>query len=337
METPKFHGAQVLYLGDKTAIVEKIDGSSISIIEDTGAQHTLSYPSSFFRTESNKQFLETKSKKLRKQLRKDTEGKICQRCGAYSISLHKVNDTHICKECIEKEKRDYAVCAFCRKKSLRNIGGKDCLERFICNSCAEKRSKSKMVDFITPGIKPILYIINRLPTSCKNANHKIESIRAKVLVISDIAKIRVPQEIDILYCNTCHSFMCFFGDLELYTKRFGKVLLEKRPRNEYPEYLLQYRRKISRHYSEDTLLSRWGYIAQEGKQSGFERRAILSTIMDYDKYKKPEIISLLNYFLDDRGYKCPHAAPLWREDLEFVHQYDVDEPFIDLTEFSKEE
>lgn len=62
----------MLYLGNKNAIVDKIDGSYISIIEDNGSPHTLVYPSAFFKTETTKQFLETNSKNLRKQLRKDT-------------------------------------------------------------------------------------------------------------------------------------------------------------------------------------------------------------------------------------------------------------------------
>lgn len=330
METPKFHGVQVLYLGNKNAIVDKIEGSHIFIIEDGGTPHTLSYPSSFFKTESRKQFLETKSKKLRKQLRKETEGKICQRCGAYSISLQKVNDNLICKECIEKEKRDFALCSHCQKKTVRSDGGKDCLGRFICNKCD---NKIKRINFIIPGIYPIITVINRIPTHCKNANHCIESVRAKVLFLNGTTGARVPHEIDLLFCNDCKAYMCFSRDFELYKKRFGKLLLEVRFKNEYSDYLMQYRH-IDRHYAPDTILSRWGYIAQNGKQSSFERRAILSTIMDYDKYKKPEIISILNSFLDNRGYRCPHAAPLWREDLEFVHQYDVDEPFVDLTKYS---
>ena len=44
-------------------------------------------------------------------------------------------------------------------------------------------------------------------------------------------------------------------------------------------------------------------------------------MIDSGKYSKYEIKGVLSRFIKQRGEICPNAANIWREDLEFVNNY----------------
>ena len=333
-----YHGLNIIYLDDKKAIIDSINGNHINILVEGGESLTLSYPSAFYKTENYRQFLYTEDNQLREKLEKDTKGHICTRCGSYSsYVLQPTNHILICEKCIETEKREYATCCKCHQEAKLSTGGKNCIEEFLCQKCYDRYKSLDQINLVTQGIRPKVTMINRYPLHCKNNGHTVKSVRARVLFYKENAGKRTPHEIDLVYCEECDSFMCYLRDYQKYTDRFGTMLLEHPFKREYLEtlspYYIDYFKRITRNYADDTLLSRWGYIAQDSKQSDGERRAILASIIDYDINAKPEILSILHNFMDYRGDRCYKAYPIWQMDLEFVHNYNAKDPFIDLTEY----
>lgn len=82
-------------------------------------------------------------------------------------------------------------------------------------------------------------------------------------------------------------------------------------------------------YANDTILSRYGYTAKENALTNKERQCILSYIIENKIADKGELKSILSSFINLRGDRCYKAESIWREDLKFLNEYNInDNKFI---------
>ena len=197
----------------------------------------------------------------------------------------------------------------------------------FCAGC--KALYDNNIKDLLPGTnsKPIITVNFESPTRCRYYDHNIENVLANVLFLDD-GEI-VPHIIDMSYCPTCNRFYIFNNVLLHYEEKYGKLLIER-----VYQYWNTNRYHIPYEYAPDTILSRWGYCAQEGKQCQSERRAILACMMSYNRDYKEEIKAILNHFINTRK-DCYKAIPIWTSDLIYVCEFDIDQAFLNLTKWQK--
>lgn len=124
-------------------------------------------------------------------------------------------------------------------------------------------------------------------------------------------------EIDVQHCTRCGNYFIDKESLALYEHRYGLLSIIKRhiTGNETEAW-----GRSSITYKENTVLSRNGYSTSLYTH---ERRAILVGIMRRG-VSKAEIKDVLSRFISQRSERCPDAASVWRADLEFVNDYELD-------------
>ncbi len=310
----------------RPAKVKRIEGSLIKIMEDDGTTHNLSFPSCFFKNNKGPHMIACGSN-ISLRVKEETKDHVCELCGEYeSYVITKTNGRLLCKKCIEQTKEEYERCFQCGNTSAKKAGRFNDAGLFFCNSCYEKRQKRRVIDIYNHEFEPYITINLREPVSCKSHYEEVENVRGLVKFSNNSV-----HEMDLLYCKSCNRIICLFNILQIYEDRFGTCVFERRFGEDVKEYFKSFKRSDN-NYADDTLLSRWGYIAQLEKQTTAERRLILRYILSAEKNNKKEIISILNRFINTRGERCRYALPLWREDLLFVSDFDVGESVIDLTD-----
>lgn len=141
-------------------------------------------------------------------------------------------------------------------------------------------------------------------------------------VIADIGCILNKYDtyqIDIQFCKSCKRYFVDEQSLRVYEKKWGPLLFERIKESGNSEYFTEFS------YAEDTVLSRYGYSAQQGSTlSKKERQGILTFLIESGISNKSEIKTILSKFIDLRGGRCYMAVPIWREDLFFVNQYNIE-------------
>ena len=143
-----------------------------------------------------------------------------------------------------------------------------------------------------------------------------EPVRARVACLSPNGIVSY-QTIELFYSYDDRQYGILSNALAEYEKRFGRLLMQITRRNASSKDDLFGNGYT---YQEDTVLSRWGYIAQEEKMRTAERQAILRYLIDNEITTKSEIAEILNHFIDTRA-RCIWACRIWAQDLEYVLEY----------------
>lgn len=327
-----FRGVKVIHVG-KEAVIKKIETNRVYIVENdmnNKTEYELVFPDAFFETESNKRFLVTEDRRLLLELSRLSNEKTCNSCGKYipqySLKIGNYSKKKLCESCFEIEEKKHQRCSRCNNISLIENGGRDCVGAFLCKSCYEKRIRHKQINLISRSVNPVLIVSQKKPVKYQKC--KLQLFRARVLFVKD--NRLEPHEVDLFYCQDYNVYICYFTMLYSYQEKFGTLLMDKQ--FEFNSgFVASWLNKCDRDYNPDSLLSRWGYVAQLDKQTTEERRIILKCILNYNETYKAQIVGLLNSFIENRD-RCQYAIPLWKSDLDFVLAYNVGEPFVDLTD-----
>ena len=328
-----FRNVHVKYLNEKEAVIESIDHGIITIVELSGEKHKLSYPDAFFvfnnGFQKRRQFLSTNDKRLNRQLREETRGRICSRCGSLNNRLYTWDERKdLCIECLNELNNLYVKCSWCSRRVKRDSCGTDSLKQLICPLCYTQFLNSKDEDLTLPKSAPSVSVYIKTPVNCSRNHHRFRCIKAKVLFFNGV--VCTPQIVDLLYCFHCNKYFIYITMLNSYEEKYGRMLVEHNFSDEL-KISSDWSLRFDYDLNPDSLLSRWGYIAQQSKQSDKERRAILKAIIHLVPGGKEEILRLLNGFIFHRSERCMYAAPLWKKDLDFVLGIDNDEPLFDFT------
>lgn len=143
----------------------------------------------------------------------------------------------------------------------------------------------------------------------------IENICGLVQTADDPRRI---VEIDIQHCKHCGSYFIDQQSLIEYERRYGTLRISKHHITGNEEYSNP-RGQIT--YKENTILSRYGYSTSLYTS---ERRRILVHLLESGKSSKAEIKDILTRFISQRSERCPDAAVVWANDLEFVNDYGIE-------------
>jgi len=123
-------------------------------------------------------------------------------------------------------------------------------------------------------------------------------------------------EIDLQRSTRCRAFFMDKQSLDIYEKKYGQLEITTITPLQYMHRPAE---RNDSFYAPDSILSRHGYSTDKPQEV---RRRILMFMMN-NGIKKAEIKDKLTEFIEFRGYRCYMAAPIWREDLQFVNDYNI--------------
>lgn len=243
---------------------------------------------------------------------KSESDKICINCKTYDPEGSSCDDGFLCKSCL----KTYKKCPQCSTyvKSLHlGLDGEQ-----YCYHCLNDKYPPMSASFLDLKHIPTLHIRIAFPYDCTHS-HELFNVTAKVATI--ILGGYAIATINLYYCKNCDKFLITAKMFEDYEKRFGHICL---PRN-YPDAT---RFNNLHGFQADTILSRWGYSTTLPTPT---RHSILVLMMNSNSRYKADISSILSVFATKRTWQ-PQAQAIWKEDLKFVDNYNLEnQTFIDLT------
>ena len=179
---------------------------------------------------------------------------------------------------------------------------------FISEKSLEER---RIVDFTTDD--KIIHIYSHNIACRENKKHVLEIVRAKILFYRKLALKDVFMEVE--YCSNCRKYFISKKILKRYEEKYGVLLFPRKDctiirDNEY-------------YFATDTILSRWGYIAQLEKQNSNTRRAIINFLLETKKASKMELMKILSGFIEYRWH-CTKAIQIWKDDYDYIEKYNIE-------------
>lgn len=166
-----------------------------------------------------------------------------------------------------------------------------------------------------------LYIFKgNLP--CKKKQHTLEPTKA-VIDLPDINTCKA--ELDVLYCHECKRFYISETSYELYREKYGFLPICFDYDYDGYDSSAGYRLR-----AEKSPLMLCGYsVSKKNGLSRASRQKLLAWIMDHHIHglEKPDIINHLELLIETNGINPNNAdaREKWSDDLEFVHNYGIDD------------
>jgi len=164
------------------------------------------------------------------------------------------------------------------------------------------------------GTGATLYIYKG-KTACHVHNHAIVAATA-ILFDTNDSEI----EMDVEYCPKCDKYLLNFISFERYREKYSVLIGKLR---------MVSSTAVSGEFelAAESPLKLCGYNVSETEGlSTSTRQFILSKIIHEGIMKKTEVIHYLEHFINMNGAKKENvlAAQKWRDDLDFVHSYNID-------------
>lgn len=218
------------------------------------------------------------------------------------------------------------------KHTLGRIPSKHALKQLHKLQTKETKEKTKKIKSEKKSITQITahdFVVRTSVFKCRNKKHNIQDIQAIIISIGrhgEVNKIRVPAG----YCPECNVYF-IMDNIYKKIKKTGipvcRAIDDK-----------TYRKGVSSHpkgspydtLAQESVLKQFGYnVSQVDDLSIEQRQDILAAIVDYNVLKKSEIISYLEYFINNRKHqknpdgslKFKAAISKWKEDRDFVSDY----------------
>ena len=178
------------------------------------------------------------------------------------------------------------------------------------------------------------FVVRLSVLKCRNKNHQLQDIQASIITVSrlgTISKIKVPAG----YCPACKMFF-IMDNIYRRIRSSGipicRVMDEKTYNEEGFGNSGRERSKITSYdrLAHESVLRQFGYsVNQVDDLTAVQRHNILAAMVDYKVLTKTEIISYLEYFINNRknqrnkdgSYRYAVAVDRWREDREWISGY----------------
>lgn len=167
---------------------------------------------------------------------------------------------------------------------------------------------------------------------CRHNNHRLEDIQAVITTISrqgTVTQISIPAG----YCQNCNTYF-IMDSVYRRIKHYGIPICRTMDEKSYKS-LSNDPSVINSPYdrlAQESVLRQFGYSVNQIEDLPIEqRRLILSAIVDYDVLTKNEIISYLEYFINNRknqknrdgSLRYESAIKKWKEDRDWISGYRI--------------
>ena len=205
------------------------------------------------------------------------------------------------------------------------------IARGIIKTSTDKRSAGSKASHLTNKngdhiITAHDFVVRRTVFKCKHNNHHIEDVKAVFTTISrqgTVNKITIPAG----YCSTCNMYFIMESTYKR-IKNSGipicRTMDEKSYENNISVGLHNY------NLASESVLMQFGYnVSQKDDLPAEQRRRILAAIVDNKVLKRNEVVSYLDYFINQRknqknkdgSLRYKDAMDKWRMDRAWINKY----------------
>lgn len=162
------------------------------------------------------------------------------------------------------------------------------------------------------------FLVRRSVFKCMHSKHQVTDITAAVRVVGDDGKAQLVK-ITAGYCEQCRVYFILEST---YTRlrSMGVVLCRICDEKSF----LKNSWINGMRLAQESILMQFGYtVSQEESLSASRRQKILAVMIDNKVLSKSEIISYLDFFINQRQYqsKFELAVSKWEMDRDFVQEY----------------
>ncbi len=154
---------------------------------------------------------------------------------------------------------------------------------------------------------------------CVDHPKSIEAVTAFIPTTNS----KVPCQINVQYCSRCDKYYINSKQYCDFARRYGlpfvRLMLASRNENTQTDYST---------WREESLLHILGYnVSSKDNLTTRERHAILTHAIQTNTLTKPEIISFLEFleYRNKNNLIFENACTKWREDVEFVRNYNINQ------------
>ena len=200
---------------------------------------------------------------------------------------------------------------------------------------AEKKHGTTKAGFANEGAEPLTahdFVVRLSVLQCRYKNHHIEDIQAVVTTISrqgTVSRITVPAG----YCPKCKTYF-IMDSVYQRIKHSGVPICRTMDEKTYTSGTNDIGDTDSpyAHLAQESVLRQFGYTVNQSEDlPEVQRRNILAAIVDYEVLTKNEIISYLEYFINnsknqknkDGSLRFAVALSRWREDKDWISAYKI--------------
>ena len=184
-----------------------------------------------------------------------------------------------------------------------------------------KKEQLKKVENLPHIGKKDLVIRSQIFKCMHNQHHVIDLDSVITIIDHDDKEQQV--EISAGYCEECNIYFILESTYENLKKK-GIILCRISDEKTYMENSYGNGMKLA----QESILRQYGYtVSQQEGLSATRRQKILAVMIDHHILSKNEIISYLDFFINQRKYqiKFQMAVAKWEMDREFVEMYRVGE------------
>ena len=175
-------------------------------------------------------------------------------------------------------------------------------------------------------IKYKAFVVRSTTMRCTNRQHHIENIQAVVTVITPLGDL-VTRQIPASYCRECNVYFLMentYTKLKTIGIPFCRV-------TDHETWIKQNTGVGCMKLAKESVLMQYGYnVSQKEDLSSMQRQTILQSIVENGILSKSEVVSYLNYFINQRINRDTDmydvAISKWREDRDFILYADLGIP-----------
>lgn len=186
---------------------------------------------------------------------------------------------------------------------------------------AERKKKEEQLQKELKGL-PLIdvrdFVVRRAIFKCMHSNHNVKNIDAAVRILDHKDEERLVK-ISAGYCEECKIYFIMESTYQS-LKNKGIILCRISDEKTYMKNSYVNGMKLA----QESILMQYGYnVSQNEGLTATRRQKILAVIMDHDILSRSEIISYLDFFINQRQYqsKFELAVSKWEADREFVESY----------------
>ena len=165
------------------------------------------------------------------------------------------------------------------------------------------------------------FVVRRTTFKCMHEGHSLRNIDGTIEIINDKGII-IQAQVPAGYCPNCNVFFIMestYQRLKMKGTPICRISDEK-------TYMKSNIYANGMHLAQESVLMQYGYsVSQQEGLSANRRSKILAVLIDNDILTRTEIISYLDFFINQRknNPKYEKAIRKWEMDQEFVSEYKV--------------
>lgn len=228
------------------------------------------------------------------------------------------NCTYLKRQCIPYQKQcvDYyrLISKILEKSKEQNIAK---TEKINTNKDEQLVNNKQQKVMHKIGVKD--FAVRENVFKCMHNKHKIDNVDAMIYIDDDGKKEQV--RISAGYCSECRTYFILESTYQR-LKKHGMILCRVTDEKNYMKTGYVNEMKLA----QESLLMQYGYnVSQIEGLSATGRQKILAVILDNKIMAKSEIISYLDFFINQRSSipMMEVAISKWEVDREFVENYRI--------------